>query len=120
MRLLRSVGGLLLLGVIIVTLASGMNGTGDAVPIKNAGQGFLSALWDGVRALIRRLGGDGVGGFAGNALLSFGAAALVALGVLMLIPGSRAGRGFAVLIGLGVALGLALYSPGLLDQLPTS
>lgn len=121
MRLLRSVGGLLLAACLIVVVTSGLNGSDDGVPIKNAGQSLLSSLWNGITGLVRRLGGDGFGGFAGNATAAFGVAALAVVGVLMLLPAARTtSRGFAVTIGLGVALGLALYSPGLLDQVPTS
>lgn len=120
MRLLRSAGGLLLLGAVLVVVFSGLNGTGDGVPIKDSGQSFLSALWDGVRGLVRQLAGDRFGGFAGDGVAAFGVSALAVVAAMLAFPSARSGRGFAVVVGAGVALGLALYSPGLLDQLPTS
>lgn len=122
MRLLRTVGGLLLAGALLVVVMSGLNGTGDAVPIKDAGKSFFGALWNGLINVINRVSGGsvGVGGVAGDATAAFGVAALVVVGVLLTIPVARAGRGFAITVGMGVALGLLLYSPGILDQVPTS
>jgi hypothetical protein len=104
---LNKVGGaLLLLGLAIAVIIGFQTPTGRR---------FWDGIWqagatvvDFIRDQAVRLGGTPI---AGNAWAAIGAAAILFLITITLVPGLRVGRGFAIMAVLFTALGFILYNP---------
>ena len=110
MGVLNRIGGtLLLLGLAIAVIIGFQTPTGRR---------FWDGIWqagDTVVTYIRdqatRLGGTPI---AGNAWAAIGAAAILFLITITLVPGLRQGRGFAIMAILFTALGFIFYNPSVI------
>jgi hypothetical protein len=104
---LNKIGGALLLAGLAVAVIIGFQ--------TPTGRAFWDGIWQAgaavvsfVGAQVSRLSGTAV---AGNLWAAIGIAAIGFLATITLVPGLRAGRGFAVMAILFTALAFVLYQP---------
>ena len=111
MGVLNKIGGALLLCGLAIAVIIGFQ--------TPTGRQFWDGIWqagktvvDFIRAQGVRLDGTAV---SGNAWAAIGVAAILFLVTIVLVPGLRVGRGFAVLAIVFTALAFVLYNPGIIQ-----
>ena len=110
MGVLNRIGGALLLAGLAVAVIIGFQ--------TPTGRAFWDGIWQAGATVVRfvgdqvaRLGGTPI---AGNLGAAVAVAAIAFVLTLMLVPGLRAGRGFAIMAVLFTALAFVLYNPSVI------
>lgn len=110
MNVLNKVGGAVLAAALLVAFALGSNTPAGREIWASFGTA-LRAIGDAAQDLGVQLNSTPV---AGNAWAALGVTSVAFILTLILIPGLRAGRGFAVLAVVYTAIGFLLYQPSII------